>query len=354
MSPKLAERLREELVDSTRQLLQGKTHVGIVLSGGVDTGAVLAACKEARHLDSSLPQVTCAVSVFATPTAPDREFSRVLAKLHDLDHLEVETTSRDLVQDCLQPTISALASFDPMQIRNSLVVCKALESAKRKFPHVELWLTGDASDELLGGYSFTWGSEDPEWSGKRDDMSHTMMFSSDALAERLHMQVKSPFRGEVFVQFVRDHCNKAACVAERSLITHTNDLPTTILTGKVVLREAFDEKENPSTWRRKDPIEVGSGATELSQVGFFQLEASRTERIVQAAKEMNIILREHEVEQLVYFETFHAIVKDLPNVPRREQGVYCVACRYELYHPEADFCRSKCYAHYSLKLTHSA
>lgn len=49
----------------------------------------------------------------------------------------------------------------------------------------DLALTGDASDELLGGYSFTWRADDPVWSEKRAQMCSTWTFCAPTLAEAL-------------------------------------------------------------------------------------------------------------------------------------------------------------------------
>jgi asparagine synthetase B (glutamine-hydrolysing) len=58
-----------------------------------------------------------------------------------------------------------LKTFDGMTLRNSIVIAAAMLKAKEL--GATTVLTGDAADELLGGYSFMWGEKDPEkWKEK--------------------------------------------------------------------------------------------------------------------------------------------------------------------------------------------
>lgn len=98
----------------------------------------------------------------------------------------------------------------------------------------DLALTGDAADELLGGYSFTWGSEDPVWSDKRAQMCSTWSFcaptiaaaigddnvastGSEAVAGTQQLNVFSPYMHSSFKEWALKHTAKSDCVAEREV-----------------------------------------------------------------------------------------------------------------------------------------
>lgn len=47
-------------------------------------------------------------------------------------------------------------------------------------------LTGDGADELMGGYSYTWGTTDEAvWLEKRNDLATKMNFATPAMAAAL-------------------------------------------------------------------------------------------------------------------------------------------------------------------------
>jgi len=81
-------------------------------------------------------------------------------------------------------------------------------------------------------------------------------------------------------------------------------------TGKIPLREAFPE--SLSAWRRKDPIEVGSGSTQLSNPAFWTglIDAAELEsEQKRIAKEDGVKIRDSE--HLCYYREF---LKQFPKV----------------------------------------
>lgn len=93
-------------------------------------------------------------------------------------------------------------------------------------------------------------------------------------------------------------------------------------TGKIPLREAFPESF--SAWRRKDPIEIGSGSTELSRAGFWtelistaELEAEK-QRI---ATDEGVTIRDSE--HLWYYREF---LRQFPEVRVFLSGISFAPC----------------------------
>lgn len=76
--------------------------------------------------------------------------------------------------------------------------------------------TGDGSDELLGGYSFTWGSPSTIWKEKRDQMAQFMNFAAPAMARKLGIVCVSPFLEHDFISFAMS-TTKADCVGDREV-----------------------------------------------------------------------------------------------------------------------------------------
>ena len=74
----------------------------------------------------------------------------------------------------------------------------------------------DGADELLAGYSFTWGGEDPDWSARRANLAARMAFSTHAVAASLGLACESPFLDAQTIAWALA-LPKAACVAERPI-----------------------------------------------------------------------------------------------------------------------------------------
>ena len=71
-----------------------------------------------------------------------------------------------------------------MTLRNSLVVAAAFHKVQELgFKNA---IVGDGADELFGGYSFTWKTEDPvEWKEKRDSMCAKWTFATEAIGKHV-------------------------------------------------------------------------------------------------------------------------------------------------------------------------
>ena len=355
-TPTLSATFRTQLTAACARLLReaanaGETTVGVLLSGGVDTSAVVAACRDARGADAALPSVAVGVTVVVSseeiPEPPDEGFATRVAKEFGLAHHVVRLSPRELVDAHVEPVADALASFDPMTLRNAFVVDAALRKAKQ-IATTKFWLTGDQADELLGGYSFTWTDiPDAEWRAKRDKLVDGSRYCADELAERALLVCKSPFRDAALVAWAKQHAGRGECLGERRLYLRVDQANAeTRLTGKVVLRDAFPELV--SSFRRKDPVEVGSGSTVLGRAGFlswpaaFSTEAQRTHVL----DEHGVVLR--DAVQATYYAGFtqtrsgSAFAKALgvTRLPhkRNEPGV-CSDCLAPLGSVDESFCR---------------
>ena len=285
---------------------------GLLLSGGLDT-SVVAEVAHRRGLRE-------AVTVITSDEAPDRPFARDVAHRLGLSHHEVLTDLPGLLAD-LPNVVRVLATFDPMELRNSVVVARGLREARRL--GLREVLTGDGADELFAGYSFLWSLSPPELRDRLDRMASGMRFSSFPLGEAFGVKVQAPFLDPQVVAF-------AATLGREDLVG-SHDGTTT---GKLLLRLAFPEV--PAVWRRKDPIEVGSGSTRLPK--YFQERTSApafAEAKRKVRREDGVVIR--DPEHLAYYRVFQEVFSGHPPL-RRGGPDPCPHCGFELPSPSSDFC----------------
>ena len=285
----------------------------LLLSGGLDTSilAPLAAAGGTR----------AAVTVLAAPGAPDREPAARIARNLEWTHHVVDTTLEQLLEE-LEFVVRTLSTFDPMEIRNSLVIARALREAKiQGYPTA---MTGDAADELFGGYSFMMGMPDAEFERYSREMATSMHFSSDPLGRALGLEVRAPYRDPEVVRYAVE-LPKSVKVRER------DGRPV----GKWVLREAFPEAA--SRWRRKDPIETGSGSAGLPQWFSDRIPVhtlrSEQERVL---REDRVEIR--DAEHLAYYRVFREVLGNHLADRTFDPATSCAHCGIRLVRPTDTFC----------------
>lgn len=284
----------------------------MLLSGGLDT-AILAplAAQGGMH---------AAVTVLTGPDAPDRPFAHAVAVEQHWEHHVVDISFEDLLTET-DLVVKTLRTFDPMEIRNSIVIARALrEVARRGYPRA---MTGDAADELFGGYSFMWGKDSPDFEEYSRRMAGSMRFSSSPLGRALGVEVLAPYTDPEIVRF--------ACGLPKRLKVGQRDGATV---GKWVLRWAFPECA--SRWRRKDAIEIGSGSTHLPS--WFSARTSapalggERDRV---AREDRVEIR--DAEHLAYYQAFRRTFPSL--LDERTFGpAACAHCGFDLPRPDSTFC----------------
>ena len=284
----------------------------LLLSGGLDT-AVLAPLASAGG-------TRAAVTVIVKPDAPDAPFAQAIARDLGWRHHLVEVSLEDLVAE-IDLVVRTLRTFDPMEIRNSVVIARGLaEAARHGYRRV---MTGDAADELFGGYSFMWGQEPAEFEEYSRRMAETMRFSSFPLGRALGVEVLAPYTDPEVIGFAKT-LPKRLKVSQHDGIT----------VGKWVLRWAFPEC--PSRWRRTDPIEVGSGSTRLP--AWFQEHVPLAELSVERTRILHVDRIEiRDAEHLVYYRAFRRQFGR--SLEERGFGTdACAHCGFDLPRPDATFC----------------
>ena len=131
-------RLRSELEESVRFHLVSDVPLGVFLSGGMDSSALVALMSRDR-------QPKTFSIVFDEPNFTEAMFSRAVAERFDTDHSEIRLNEDRLLR--ILP--EAIASIDQptMDGINTFVVSRAVKSAG-----ITVALSGLGGDELFGGY----------------------------------------------------------------------------------------------------------------------------------------------------------------------------------------------------------
>ena len=134
--------LNERFVDSVGSHLVSDVPVGVLLSGGLDSSAV-AAVMQSRL---SKPIKTFSVAFAEGGPYDERPFARKVAQHLGADHHEITITARDFI-DALPAYIWHME--EPVADPASIPLYYVSQLARR---HVAVVLSGEGSDELLGGY----------------------------------------------------------------------------------------------------------------------------------------------------------------------------------------------------------
>jgi len=324
----------------------------ILLSGGVDTSILAEAAfavynqnagseDGGGHGDQDRPAkpLTGAITVLCTDQATDEFYATQIAARTGLVHQVVKITLDSVLEE-LDFCIRTLQTFDPMELRNSIVIARGLSIAKSL--GYKSVMTGDGADELFAGYSFLHNMSAERLQAYSDRLTKTMRFSGVILAKTLGLQLVQPYLDPEVIAFSQQ------CTRDEKINYHDHPqerewqdrLSGRQLHGKFILREAFEE-EAFSAWRKKEPIEVGSGTTVLPKL--FQ-ESMTPEDL---KKEQDQILTEEgikirDVEHLQYFRVFKKVFGDdlstYPEKLKKDGRDPCPGCGFNLTSPEQTFC----------------
>lgn len=287
----------------------------ILFSGGLDTSIVATLASAGRPL--------LAVTVVVGDDAPDLPYATELARDLGLEHAVLRRTLPEL-EASLPELVRRLGTFNGMFLRNDVVVWEGLRELARR--GVRSCWTGDGADELFAGYSFMTTKAPEEIERTIRGFAVTMHFNGPDLGRSLGVEVRSPF-------------------LDPTVVAHAVSLPGAAMVqehdgavlGKAPLREAFrgllPERHR---LRRKDPIEVGSGATKL--------RAYCTERVGQQydAEAARVLahdgVRIRDAEHLAYYRIYRDVFgrsprgtgdgpKECPACGARgPDGTYCRVC----------------------------
>jgi hypothetical protein len=342
----MAAECRNRLIESVRKVAScskaGK--LGLLLSGGVDSSAILQA---AASIDVKFAAAVTVVIV--DPDNPDRNppedelYAIEAARLyndhlsHNMKHSIVRLTPARLIDDYSRPTIQTLALWGFMETRNSLIISAGLQEASNL--GITDILVGGNADELFGGsydiyFDDRFANDPEEWKEKRNGMAD-LPFVTDKLAAKYNIAEHQPITDqELFVKWSLRETTRSDCIDKCSIQSRFGGPYEIQKCGKIPLREAFC---TVASWRRMDWIFQGSGAAEgdvllehfNKSIGISD-EEFQSEQIDYLQKGVRIKSKEH----LHNIRIFQSIFGGLKHPTKQRYPIGdprgCVSCCFEI------------------------
>ena len=289
------EQLRSELKEAVER---NKTD-GILLSGGLNT-SILAFVGR--------PSVGFTVALKGS-LASDLVYSEKIARLLGIQHKKMEFTMEEALST-LPEVIGILKTFD-LALPNDLSIYFALKLATES--GISSIMTGDGADELFAGYSYMAELPPKDLERYIRRLSENWHFSANELGKALGVEVKQPFLDEDFVRFA---------------LEISPELKVKAVVGKHILRKSFEDLLPPEiVWRRKEPIEYGSGSTKLHEIinnmvtdGEFQSAANKVD--------IKFINKEH----FFYWRIYNEVVGKISKAKDDEISCPCCGASMGMYH----------------------
>jgi asparagine synthase (glutamine-hydrolysing) len=302
----------EEISSRLRELLYSSIQNGIgdsiLLSGGLDTSIIAAMTPT---YDKKIQAFTL---IMNDSPATDLVYSKIVAEKFGFEH-EIIMVDFDEIEMILPEAIKVLRSFDPMEVRNSVAIFLCMKMAEsRGFTRV---LTGDGADELFAGYDFVISHQKTESQTILSHLWEVMHFSSIPLARSLGIEAILPYLDEKVRDFAMQKIPFEYLVGESGGQTF----------GKYILRKAFENMlPEEIVWRKKTPIEHGSGTTILPMLYSKRMsndEFSEKKRRIFESDGVRI----RDKEQLHYYEFYR---NEFGPPGANSSGRICPACNSKI------------------------
>jgi asparagine synthase (glutamine-hydrolysing) len=267
--PLMAGRLRELLNSSVRKMLDPTLQIGVLLSGGIDSSAIL---REAIEIVDRKQLVAFCVGAKRTrrPDGHDPTYARQCAKQCGVEYRFIEIQP-DKMPENIEQAVYIMESFEPNHIRAGTAHIELAKGVKRH--GISLVLCGEGADELLGGYQEYAEAETNQ--EKLGFLFHT--FVSQLYRTQLQRvdRVMMHFGIEARVPFLDTELAKF--IWRLPLSMKVRSLKCGTVTTKYLLRESYREDSligGEIPFRRKVPMGEGAGVGDNTQSSLFSIHAN--------------------------------------------------------------------------------
>ncbi|MFH1460206.1 MAG: asparagine synthase-related protein [Candidatus Omnitrophota bacterium] len=285
--------IAREVKSKIIQSIKNNKAQGILFSGGLDTGIIVA-------IFPKLPCINIQLENFST----DLTYAQELGKIFDLKIYFLTINAQEVI-DAIPEVIRILKSFDPA-LPNDLAVYFGLKFAKEK--GINSLLTGDGADELFAGYDYM--RQTPGLAEYIRYISRRMLFSSNKLGEYLGVGIKQPFISKSIVDLA---VNELSCDLKIAKYDEK-------IFGKWILRKAFEDILSPNiAWQTKRPLEIGSGMTQIRKIIADKISDNE---FAKKKKEYGIDF--YTKDHFYYYEIYKQVIGDIP-IPLADQEI-CPSC----------------------------
>ena len=272
----------EELRSRLKEATQRNRADGMLLSGGLDTSVLAFIAR---------PTIAFTVAL-KNSRALDPIYSEKVSRLLGIENKKMEFSVGQAL-NTLPEVIKILKTFN-LALPNDLSIYFALKLARES--NISSIMTGDGSDELFAGYSYMAGLPPEALEKYIRGLSKSWHFSATELGDALGIEVKQPFLDEDFVRFA---------------LEISPGLKVKDGIGKYILRKSFEDLMPAEiVWRKKEPIEYGSGSNKLHEI----IENMVSDEEFQSVKQktgIKFLNKEH----CYYYRIYSEVVGKIPKVP---------------------------------------
>jgi asparagine synthase (glutamine-hydrolysing) len=289
----------QQLRSKLKEAVERSGADGILLSGGLDTSILAFVAR---------PSTGFTVALKDSP-ASDLIYSEKISKLLGIQHKKMEFTREEALAT-LPEVIGILKTFD-LALPNDLSIYFALKLAGGS--GISSVMTGDGADELFAGYSYMAELPPKDLERYIRRLSQNWHFSANELGRALGVEVKQPFLDEDCVRFA---------------LEISPELKVKDGVGKYILRKSFEGLIPAEVvWRRKEPIEYGSGSTKLHEI-INNMVADEEFKSAAGKFDIKFINKEH----FFYYRIYNEVVGDIPRAKGNEIKCPCCGAAMGKYH----------------------
>lgn len=276
----------------------------VLFSGGIDSSLIAA-------IASKIRPIIAITAIFNS--GKDEEYSSKISKKLGISHVIVKYGIEDALE-ASKEIVRILKTFDHVEIRNDITIYIALKKCKEE--GVEEVMTGDGGDELFAGYDFMINMKKQDFEKYMTISWRDWSFSAPIIGNAIGLRVYQPFLIEDVVEF-----------AKKLPYEWKINGPH----GKWILRKILEKMGlHEVAWRRKEPIEVGSGSSIITQL-FLKMLGEEADKIEEEALKDGV--KFWSKEQIFFYKLFKKI-HGIP--PRAENG--CPYCGSPLSKQRCKYC----------------
>ena len=304
----------KEIKSLISQAVANSDYDCIALSGGLDS-SILASCMTDK-------KITAFALVAKDFASKDLMYAQLVAKQNRLN-LQVISANVEEMLSAAEETIKILQVFNPIEIRNNIVVYLTMKTAKDS--GCASIMTGDGADELFAGYNFFKRLSGKELDKDLERIWKVMHYPSRSISKSVGISLCTPFLDDIVSEYVKKIPSNLKIHEEKE-----------VMYGKWILRKAFEDVLPESiVWREKAAMQDGSGTSGLTAfLDNLILDSVFLEKSTQYLEKDKVNLSSKE--SLYYYEIYRKYFDAPHNLIKSETK--CPLCSYAIS-PDSHFCR---------------